>query len=75
MMLSLLDPLQENRQKCQGPTVCKDLTNRPEVGGEDGWDIVVAGGLVLAEEHLRLPVHEVRRDKLSAAEEHGDPEE
>ena len=30
---------------------------------------------MLAEEHLRLKVHEVRCDELGAAEEHGDPEE
>ena len=50
------------------------LENTPSVGGED----IVIGGAgvgVLAEEHLRLQVHEVRRDELGAAEEHGDPEE
>ena len=34
-----------------------------------------AGDRVVAKEHLRLHVHEVRRDELGAAEEHGDPEE
>ena len=59
----------------------QQCSNRPEVTNitkhrrEDGGDIVDAGDLVLAEEHLRLPGHEVRRHELGAAEEHGDPKE
>ena len=39
--------------------------------------IIIGGAVdsVLAKEHLRLHVHEVRRDELGATEEHGDPEE
>ena len=51
------------------------IKNRPQVGGEDVLFIGGAGDLVLAKEQLRLHVHEVRRDELGAAEEHGDPEE
>ena len=51
------------------------IKNRPQVGGEDVLFIGGAGDLVLAKEQLRLHVHEVRRDELGAAEEHGDPKE
>ena len=51
------------------------IKNRPQVGGEDVLFIGGAGDLVLAKEQLRLHVHEVRRDELGAAEEHGDPEQ
>ena len=39
--------------------------------------IIIGGAVdsVLAQEHLRLHVHEVRCDELGATEEHGDPEE
>ena len=52
----------------------KSKANRPGIGEEDGV-IGGAGGAGLAEEHLRLHVHQVRRDELGVAEEHGDPEE